>query len=82
MVFTRQQELHIVDYAIHAAKMYHGFPMPELRRMVYLYVVAVGSTAIPPGRETDKTASRDWCYGFSQSQTTHPTRRGWTRGCW
>ena len=64
MVFTRQQELHIVDYAIHAAKMYYGLPTTELRRMVYLYAVAVGSTAIPSGWETDKTASRDWCYCF------------------
>lgn len=64
MVFTRQQELNIVDYAIHAAKMYYGLPTTELRRMVYLYAVAVGSTAIPSGWETDKTASRDWFYCF------------------
>ena len=63
-VFTPQQELSIVEYTIHAAKMFYGLPMNEVRRMVYQYAHAVGSQSIPDAWEKDKMATRDWYYSF------------------
>ena len=63
-VFTPQQELHIVEYTIQAAKMFYGLPMNEVRRMVYHYAKACGSTAIPDAWEVEHKATRDWYYAF------------------
>ncbi|KAK4321956.1 hypothetical protein Pmani_007266 [Petrolisthes manimaculis] len=63
-VFTPKQETHIVDYTIHAAKMFYGLPMNEVRRMVYLYARACNSQTIPEAWEKDKMATRDWYYAF------------------
>ncbi|KAK4312454.1 hypothetical protein Pmani_016140 [Petrolisthes manimaculis] len=63
-VFTPKQETHIVDYTIHAAKMFYGLPMNEVRRMVYQYARACNSQTIPEAWEKDQMATRDWYYAF------------------
>ncbi|XP_076049622.1 uncharacterized protein LOC143030355 [Oratosquilla oratoria] len=63
-VFTPQQELHIVEYTLHAARIFYGLSMNEVRRMVYQYAKACGSQTIPDAWEKDRMATRDWYYSF------------------
>ena len=39
-VLNREQEEHVVQYAITIAQMFYGLPVQEFRRVVYSYAVA------------------------------------------
>ena len=63
-VFTPQQELHIVEYTIQAAKMFYGLSVCTVYDMVYQYAKACGSESIPDAWEKERKATRDWYYSF------------------
>ncbi|MPC64931.1 hypothetical protein E2C01_059053 [Portunus trituberculatus] len=61
-VFTKEQETQLCDYAIKIAKMFHGLPAKELRKLAYEYTLACKSPGIPWERE--RSATREWYYTF------------------
>ena len=63
-VLNREQEEHVVQYAITIAQMFYGLPVQEFRRVVYSYAVACGSQAIPEAWEREKAATYDWYRAF------------------
>ena len=69
-VFSPEQELRIVEYAIQAARMFYGLPMKEFRKMAYEYAKACGSQTIPEVWEAKGRATRDWYYSFMER---HPS---------
>ena len=67
-VFTKEQETQLCDYAIKIAKMFHGLPAKELRKLAYEYALACKSPCIPSAWEREKSATRDWYYAFMGRQ--------------
>ncbi|XP_064083262.1 uncharacterized protein LOC135199283 [Macrobrachium nipponense] len=63
-VFTEGEETKLCEYAIKIAKMFHGLPVKELRKLAYEYALACKSPCIPSAWEREQSATRDWYYAF------------------
>ena len=62
-VFSDVQEANIVQYVIHASRIFHGLTTTELRRFAHDLATANG-TRRPPSWEKHKMAGVDWAHSF------------------
>jgi hypothetical protein len=63
-VFSEALESLLVDYLVHAARIFHGLTITDLRVLAYDLAVANDIRTIPPKWSENKMAGIEWAHSF------------------
>jgi len=63
-VFSDDMEQCIVEYIVHAASIFHGLTLAELRQFAFDLSIANNLNNIPKSWSVHKMAGSDWAYSF------------------
>jgi len=63
-IFSDSLEAQIVEYLVHAARIFYGLTTTELRTLAYNLAIANGITNLPRNWSADSMAGIDWSKGF------------------